>query len=378
MRIAQVAPVIEKVPPAKYGGIERVVSELTEELVRRGHEVTLFASGDSKTAATLVAPYPTSLREAKFGDLFGSNPYTLLNIGSAYQRQYEFDIIHDHCEYRSIPTANLSQVPVLMTIHCNIDPPRKKLYETLSNPYYVSISKSQASLSPSIKWIGTVYNGLTMDDFTFSDIPDKYLLYVGRFSSNKAPHLAIKVAKMLNMPLILAAKLDNCDIPYFEKFIKPELSKTIRWIGEVNTQKRNKLMSKALCMLHTAVWNEPFGLTLIEAMACGCPVIAFHKGAIPEIIKDGKTGYIVSSLLQMVKAVQSIAVIKRDVCRSHAIANFGVQKMADEYERIYQMILERRDITKTFRVIAQNHIYQKKKKAYTVLSSASSLKLRKL
>jgi glycosyltransferase involved in cell wall biosynthesis len=339
MKIAQIAPIIERIPPSKYGGTERVVYTLTEELVKRGHDVTLFATGDSKTSAKLVSVYPKGLREAKIKDLYGLNTWTLLNIGNAYKKQEEFDIIHDHHNEISLPVANLATTPVVMTIHGAFNINSRKLFEGLDKPNFVSISKSQAQSAPNLSYVGNVYNGLYMNDYPFSNTSDGYLLFVGRLSPEKGVHIAIELAEYLNLPLIIAAKLDLVDLAYFNEYIGPRLSDEIRWIGEVNEEERNKLMSKALAFLHPVIWKEPFGLTLIEAMACGCPVVAFNKGSIPEVIVNGKTGFVVDDIEQMVSAVSNIREIKREDCRKHALENFSGEKMTDGYEEIYRKIL---------------------------------------
>lgn len=339
MRIAQVAPLIERVPPKKYGGTERVVHDLTEELVKRGHEVTLFAAGDSLTSAKLHAVYPISLREAKIKNLYGMNNLTLLNIGVAYQMREQFDIIHDHCGIFSLPAANLSTTPVVMTTHGPFTIENRIIYQTLRHPYQVTISNAQKYAVPNLHHAGTVYNGLYMEDYPFSNVSEGYLLCVGRLSAEKGIHFAIDVARNLNLRLIIAAKLEAIDYPYYKQYIRPHLSERIRWVGEVDEPKRNKLMSKALAFLHPVTWREPFGLTLIEAMACGAPVIAFNKGSIPEIVVDGKTGFVVDDTEGMLDAIQNVAKIDRATCREHVIKNFSAARMADGYETLYHQIL---------------------------------------
>lgn len=340
MKIAQIANISERVPPKKYGGTERVIYALTEELVHRGHDVTLFASGDSLTSARLVSVYHLSLREAKMADPYGLNPLALQNLGHAYIRQDEFDIIHDHSWLISLPTANLSKTPVVMTVHGAFDLNNRKLFETMTNINYVTISKAQAIPMPNLNYAGTVYNGLNMETYPFSDEHEGYLLYVGRIAMDKGTHYAIDVAQYLNKPLIIAAKLDPADQQYYKQYIEPRLSEQIRWVGEVTEEERNRLMSKALCFLHPVTWREPFGLTLIEAMACGAPVVAFKRGAIPEIVKNGKTGFVVEDVDEMIVAVSNIEKISREDCRKHALKNFNAKRMADEYEKIYYKILE--------------------------------------
>lgn len=343
MKIAQIAPIIERVPPKKYGGTERVVYELTEELVRRGHEVTLFASGDSITSAKLVSVYPRGLREAKFDELYAANHLSMLNIGMAYQEYEKFDVIHDHNWPLSLPTANIVPKPVIMTNHGPFFGNVRRLFADLRKPYVVSISKAQGAMAPNINHIGTVYNGLTMDHYPFSKDHDGYLLWVGRFDMEKAPHLAIEVAQYLDMPLILAGKVEPIHQNYFNEYIAPRLSDSgqIRWVGEVDEEERNRLMSRAAAFLHPLTWPEPFGLVMIEAMACGTPVIAMNMGSVPEIVVQGKTGYVVNSTDEMIESVLNISAINREDCRAHALENFNAKKMVNGYENVYREAIKR-------------------------------------
>lgn len=343
MKIAQIAPIVERVPPKRYGGTERVVWALTEELVKRGHEVTLFASGDSPTSAKLESVYPRGLREARIKDPYGLNYYTLLNMGVAYDRQDSFDIIHDHIIPNSMPAANLARTPVVGTMHGPFTSENRKLFQALRNPGIVTISNAQAYPAPNINHLGTVYNGLPFEGYPFGDAAEDYLLFVGRISMEKGVHHAIAVAQELDMRLIIAAKLENTDRPYYKEYVEQGLSDRIEWIGEVDEAQRNALMSKALCMLHPVTWREPFGLTLIEAMACGCPVIAMNLGSIPEIVQNGKTGYVVEDVEGMIEAVQGIKNIDRAACREHALLNFNAEKMTDGYEEIYKKMIENRN-----------------------------------
>jgi glycosyltransferase involved in cell wall biosynthesis len=339
MKIAQIAPLAERVPPKRYGGTERVVSALTEELVRRGHEVTLFASGDSVTSARLESVYPRALREAKLRDIYGTNDLTMLHIGQAYELQDEFDVIHDHLAPLSLPTANLASVPVVVTVHGPFTTENRLLFETLRGPHIVTASQAQLYPLPNIHHAGTVYHGLPMEEYPFSESHDGYLLYVGRISAEKGVHFAVDVAQVLDMKLILAAKVEPADMPYFKQYIEPRLSERIKWIGEVDEEERNKLMSRARAFLHPVVFREPFGLTLIEAGACGCPVIAFNRGSIPEIIKTGVTGYVVEDVEGMMDALHNIDAISRAACRAHVLEQFNVGRMTDGYEAIYKKVV---------------------------------------
>lgn len=350
LRIAQIAPVIERVPPKKYGGIERVIHALTEELVERGHDVTLFASGDSKTRARLISVTGSPLRYKKNSDPYGPNAITALHYGLAYKMQSEFDIIHDHLGQMSVPAANLSKTPVVATLHGHFTPAIRDLFRVLTKPHVVTISKKQFQMAPDdLNHAGTVYNGLDMEYYPFSPNHKKYLLYVGRIALEKGTHFAVNIAKKLGLPLLIAAKLDTKfqpDVDYFNQFIKPNLNEKIQWLGEVDEKDRNKLMTGAMCLLHPVTWPEPFGLTMIETMVCGTPVIAFKLGSIPEVIEDGKTGFVVLNEDEMLKAIGKIDSIDRAYCRKYSLKNFSAKTMTDNYEKIYYRILESEKVEK--------------------------------
>ena len=336
MKIAQLAPIAERVPPKKYGGTERIVSVLTEELIQRGHEVTLFATGDSQTKAKLEWVYPRGLREARLKDPYGLNHWTLLTLGLAYELQDDFDIIHDHLAPVSLPTANIASVPVVMTMHGTFSTDNRRLFETLRNPNIVTISQSQLYPIPNINHAGTIYHGLPMEHYPFGDTPGDYLLTVGRICMEKGTHIAIEVAQELDMRLVIAAKLETIDRPYFREYVEPKLSERVQWVGEVDEDERNRLMQGARCLLHPVTWCEPFGLVIIEAMACGCPVVGFNRGSVPELIETGKTGFVVEDIEGMIDAVENIALIERLACRAYALEHFSAKRMADEYEEIYK------------------------------------------
>lgn len=344
MRIAIIAPIIESIPPQKYGGTERVVHILTEKLVQRGHNVTLFATGDSDTSARLFFVANKSIREMDEDDIYGFNVKTLMNIGNAYNLQENFDVIHDHNGYLGLPTAQIVDTPVVVTQHGPFTKSQKRIYRLLNRPCIVSISKSQGQQAKGLNHIGTVHNGLDMSHYPFSNGNDGYLLFVGRISKEKGVHSAIKVAKEVGLPLVIAAKLDDTvprEYRYFKKEVEPKLGGDIEWVGEVGEQKRNKLMSEALCILHPITWSEPFGLTLIEAMACGCPAVAIGMGSIPEVVSDGHTGYVVNNTNEMVDAVKKIDTIDRAECRRYALSTFSGDRMADGYEHVYKKILQK-------------------------------------
>ncbi len=340
MRIAQIAPIAERVPPKKYGGTERVVDALTNELVDRGHEVTLFASGDSSTKAKLVSVFPRATREAGVKDPHGINEWSLLNIVNAYKRQGEFDIIHDHNLPISALSANFANTNVVATIHGPISLASKKVYSTLDKVNLITISDSQRRQGQGINIYETVHHGLNFENFPLGETSENFLLFVGRISFDKGLHHAIEIAQFLNIKLVIAAKLDLADKKYFDEYIAPSLSDgMIEWVGEVSEVERNQLYSKALCLINPITWPEPFGLTMIEAMACGCPVVAFNHGSVAEIVVPGATGFIANDVEEMIESVIEVARIDRRETALYARANFNSQTMTDKYERIYQQIL---------------------------------------
>lgn len=345
MRIAQIAPIAEPVPPKKYGGTERVVHALTEELVRRGHEVTLFASGDSETSAKLISVVPQCLRAMKVKDLYGFNLPSMKNMGLAYAMQDQFEVIHDHNPHLGLPTANIARTKVVATWHGPYTPEISEYFKTFDRPFRVSVSKSQAQLAGDLEFAATVYNGLPLEHHPFNPNPEDFMLFIGRIDMEKGVHVAMDVAKKTGKHLIIAAKFDE-QIPhikkYYQTYMRPRLTKygeLVTWVGEVDEQQRNDLMSRAYCVLHPITWPEPFGLTLIEAMACGTPVIGFGLGAIPEIIKHGETGFIVNKISEMVDAVKHVGTIDRAACRAHALTHFSAKNMADGYEALYKKVI---------------------------------------
>ncbi len=345
MRIAQIATIVERIPPPKYGGTERVIYHLTEELVKKGHDVTLFASGDSITSAKLVSVYPISLRRAKVKDLYGFNIHSMANMGLAYSMQDQFDVIHDHNPHMSLPTANLATTPVVMTWHGPYFPDMREYFSNFPKTNLVSISNAQAASAPELRFVGNVYNGLDLENCSFSKNHKGYILYVGRIDMEKGTHIAIDAAAKLKKKLIIAGKLDD-EIPhikeYFVKYVRDRLKKHkkyVTWVGEVNDRQRNNLMKNSLCLVHPITWPEPFGLTLIESMACGAPVVAYNLGSIPEVIQHGQTGFVVDNFKQLLAAINRTDTLNRERCRSYAVANFNAKRMADGYEAVYKKVL---------------------------------------
>jgi len=340
LRIAQVAPLYEQVPPALYGGTERVVSSLTEELVRRGHRVTLFASGDSLTSAELVSVVPRALR------LDGASrnplPAHVIELAEVFERAAEFDLIHCHVDYLAFPFGRLVTTPTLHTMHGRLDLPfLGPVFRRFASVPLVSISEAQRRpwLSLPLRWAGTVYHGLSLDRYPFSPRPGPYLAFLGRLSREKRPDLAIAVAQRTGLPLKIAAKVDDADRRYFERTIAPLLDDPlIEFVGEIDDRAKAAFLGNALALLFPIDWPEPFGLAMIEAMACGTPVIARPCGSVPEIVAPGVTGFIVDTLDEMVEAVKRVDAIDRAACRRHVETRFSVERMVDDYEAIYRRL----------------------------------------
>ncbi len=335
MRIAQVSPLYESVPPKCYGGTERVVSYLTEELVRLGHEVTLFASGDSVTEARLISPCSNSLRlnaECKDHLL-----YHMLLLEQVAKHQEEFDLIHFHIDYLHFPWSRRSAVPTLTTLHGRLDlPDLKPLYDEFDDLPLVSISNSQRLPLPSVNWKGTVYHGLPRDLYSFCDQPEDYLIFLGRISPEKGVEDAIQIARRAGLRLKIAAKVDSSDIAYFHERVQPLLSDSdTEFIGEVGDEQKNVLLGGARALLAPVNWPEPFGLVMIESLACGTPVIAYPRGSVPELIQDGASGFIVRNAAEATDAVKRLSSFDRRRCRQIFEERFTDHRMAQEYLAIY-------------------------------------------
>jgi glycosyltransferase involved in cell wall biosynthesis len=339
MRIAQVAPLYERVPPLYYGGTERVVSYLTEALVEQGHQVTLFASGDSLTNAKLISPCAQSLRlNPDRGDDLA---YNLLQLEHVFQRAHLFDIIHFHIDYFHYPFSRRETVPHVTTLHGRLDmADLVPLYREFDDMPVVSISNSQRAPLPWIRWCGTVYHGLPLDLYKPKKDPGQYLLFLGRISPEKRPDRAIEIAKRAGMPLKIAAKVDKKDRRYMENEIRPLLDHPlVEFLGEVGDSGKAELLRNAYALLFPIDWAEPFGLVMIEAMACGTPTIAFRGGSVREIIMDGVTGYIVESIDQATQALKRLDAFDRTRCRSTFEQHFSAHRMAQDYVQIYQKLI---------------------------------------
>ena len=339
MRIAQVAPLYESVPPKLYGGTERIVSYLTEELVREGHEVTLFASGDSMTQARLVPVCPESLRLAP--NCIDQLAHHVLMLEYVFSERRNFDIIHFHIDYLHFPLSRREQIVNVTTLHGRLDIPElAPLYQVFRDMPVVSISDAQRDPLPWANWQGTVYHGLPEDQLTFRPGTGEYLAFLGRISPEKGLDEAIKIAQLVGMPLRVAAKIDRADQEYFETCIKSRLhDPLIEFTGEIGYPEKNDFLGDAAALLFPINWPEPFGLVMIEAMACGTPVIAYPRGSVPEIVDDGITGFLVHNAEEAAKAVEGIAAIERRSCRRRFEERFSARRMSEDYLALYERLV---------------------------------------
>jgi glycosyltransferase involved in cell wall biosynthesis len=356
MKIAQVSPLYESVPPEQYGGTERVVSYLTEELIRQGHEVTLFASGDSITNAKLVACCPRSLRT----DSGCIDPlvHHYLMLEEVFSRSYQFDLIHFHIDYLHFPLSQRTGISQLTTLHGRLDlPDLAPLYRRFHEMPLVSISDAQRRPLPSAGWVGTVHHGLLEDLFGFHEVPGDYLAFLGRISPEKRVDRAIEIARRAGMPLKLAAKVDKVDQDYFDAVIKPLLDPPlIEYIGEIGGKEKEEFLGGAYALLFPIDWPEPFGLVMIEAMACGTPVIAWPHGSVPEIMEEGVSGFVVDEIEKAARAVERLASFDRRQCREVFERRFTAGRMAEDYVKIYKRLLVKSAVAE-FRV-AENFLGQ--------------------
>jgi glycosyltransferase involved in cell wall biosynthesis len=343
MRIAQVAPLYESVPPKYYGGTERVVSYLTEELVRQGHQVTLFASGDSVTAADLVAASRRSLRlDERCIDQLAHH---IVLLEKVFRRAAEFDVIHFHIDYLHFPITRRRAVTHVTTMHGRLDiADLVPLYEEFREMPLVSISNAQREPLPWANWKATVYHGLPEDLYQFRPQPGKYFAFLGRISPEKRVDRAIEIAKQIGIPLKIAAKVDPVDQDYFEAEIKPLLrDQLVEYVGEIGDGEKDEFLGNAYALLLPIDWPEPFGLVMIEAMACGTPIIAYRHGSVPEVIEEGHSGFIVIDREDAIAAARRVPELSRKRCREIFEHRFTARRMARDYLRIYQSLIEREE-----------------------------------
>jgi len=336
MKIAHVAPVATTIPPPKSGSVESMASLLTEGLVARGHDVTLFATADSKTSATLAAIYAHGYWHDE--NMWPWELYEMLNLAAAVERAREFDIIHYEAAYypMSLAFTRLSPTPIVQTLHHSPSAAEVALWSRYPEAPFVAISGEQADLLSGANVVGTVLHGIDTDNFTFRETPDDYLLFLGRFTAGKGVLQAIEVAKRTGMKLILAAAEDD----YYREKIAPHVDGTqIVYYGEADFAAKVKLFGGARALVYPVQAREPFGLVLAEAMACGTPVVARDRGAVREVVDEGVTGMVFDSLDGMVAHLTSVFTLDRRTIRERAVARFGVQRMVTEYEAIYERLV---------------------------------------
>jgi glycosyltransferase involved in cell wall biosynthesis len=341
VRIAQVAPLYESVPPKLYGGTERVVSYITEALVREGQDVTLYASGDSETAARLVKVCNTSLRLDN--NCKDSLAHHIRLLEYVHRDSGDFDIIHFHIDYMHFPLSRRQQTPSVTTLHGRLDlPDLVPLYREFADIPVVSISNSQRRPLPGANWVATVYHGIPRELYRFHANPAGYLAFIGRISPEKRVDRAIEIALGAGVELKIAAKVDAVDREYFEDRIEPMLKDPlIDFVGEIGEKEKNDFLGNARALLFPIDWPEPFGLAIIEALACGTPVIAWRNGSVPEIVEDGITGFVIESIDEGAKAVGRIAEISRQRCRQVFEKRFTCTRMARDYINLYQNLIGR-------------------------------------
>jgi glycosyltransferase involved in cell wall biosynthesis len=348
MKIAQIAPLIESVPPRFYGGTERIVSYLTEELVALGHEVTLFASGDSITAGNLVPCVPKALRlDASVIDPI---PYYMLMLDRVAQHADAFDILHFHIDQFHFPLFRHIAGRTMTTLHGRQDlPDLKPLYLGFADMPLVSISHAQRRPIPNAHFAANVYHGIPIDRLTPQSHPrGGYLAFLGRIAPEKRPDRAIKIARALGIPLKIAAKVDRVDEGYFREVVAPLLEGPgVEFIGEINEQQKNDFLGEALALLFTVDWPEPFGLSMVEAMACGTPVLAFRCGSVPEVVDDGVTGFIVDTMEEALTVLPRVIALDRRAVRRRFEERFSATRMAKDYASVYRSMLKRAQATQT-------------------------------
>lgn len=338
MRIAQISPLTEAVPPKLYGGTERVISWLTEELVSLGHEVTLFASGDSETKATLSPMWPRALRLD--GSVRDPNALHMTMIEQVCRRAADFDILHFHLDYYPFSVMSRQNIPFLTTLHGRLDlPEHQPMFETFSSIPLVSISNSQRRPIHKARWIDTVYHGLPMDLLQPQPETPSYLAFLGRISPEKRVDRAIHIAERCGLPLKIAAKVDPADQDYFNDQIRHLIDQPhVDFIGEISDSEKSKFLSAAIALIVPIDWPEPFGLVMIEAMACGTPVIAYNRGAAPEIVEDGVTGFVVEDETSAIAAVKNVSMLSRKVIRRKFEERFSSTRMAQDYLKAYESV----------------------------------------
>jgi glycosyltransferase involved in cell wall biosynthesis len=344
MHIAQVAPLTEAVPPKLYGGTERVIHWLTDELVALGHEVTLFASGDSRTKAKLDAAWPRAIRHDE--SVRDPNALHMMMLERVHRRASDFDFMHFHLDYYPFSLFARQPVPFVTTLHGRLDlPEHQPVFTTFSRVPVISISDAQRRPVPHAGWVATIYHGLP--ERLLSPVPEakpQYLAFLGRIAAEKGIERAITIARQCGVPLRIAAKVDVQDREYYNERIKPLLDgSNAEHIGEISDREKSAFLSSAIALLNPIEWPEPFGLVMIEAMACGVPVIAFNRGSVPEIVEDGVTGLIVEDEKGAIGALDRVSRLAREKIRARFEQRFTARRMAQEYLAVYRSFTERKE-----------------------------------
>lgn len=340
MKIAQLSPLWERVPPFRYGGIELIVKLITDELVRRGHEVTLFASGDSLTKAKLKSVHEQALRlDPKIKE---PAVYEQMILAEVYQQADYFDIIHSHIGYSALTYASFVKTPTVHTMHGVFNCDQEKIFQRFANQPLISISEAQKQPHLGLNYIHTVYNGIDTAVYPFfSEATEpRYLAFIGRISPEKGPTQAIKIAHAVGLPLLMAGKIDIVDRDFYHQEVEPLIDgEQIRYLGEISHEDKVKLLGGASVTLFPIAWREPFGLVMIESMATGTPVIGTGLGSVPEVIAHGKTGFVCDCVEQMIEVVGDALKLDRQTCREYVVNRFSVESMTDEYEKAYSLVL---------------------------------------
>lgn len=339
MKVALLSPIHWRTPPRKYGSWEQVVSNVAEGLVGRGVDVTIFATGDSLTSGKLAWVCPRPLMEDKSLEY---KVYEYLHTAYVFERAGEFDLIHNHYNCYPLTFSRLVKTPILTTIEglCSSSPGEVEVYRRYNDTYYVSISDADRKAAPDLNYVATIYHGVKIEDFDFSEKPGDYLIYLGRISPQKGVHLAIEVAKRVGMRLLLAGLLDSPDRGYFDCEVKPYLDgRNVEYLGEIRNEEKGSLLKGAYAFLHMVEYPEGFGIPLVEAMACGTPVIARNRGSIPEVVDHGRTGFVINEIEEAEEAVRKIPNISRRDCRSLVEKKFSQKVMVENYLKVYETIL---------------------------------------
>lgn len=340
MKIALISPIAWRTPPIHYGPWENIASLLCEGLVKKGIDVTLFATKDSKTAGKLCAICPRGYEEDQ---TIEPKVWECLHICEVFERANDFDLIHNNFDFLPLTYSCLVDTPVLTTIHGFSSPAILPVYEKYNNKnYYVSISNSDRSSK--LNYIATIYHGINLEQFTFKKEMGDYLLFFGRMHPDKGAKEAVEISKSFGMKLIMAGIVQ--DKAYFDKEVSPHFSEDIVYVGSVGPDERNKLLGGAYALLHPIFFSEPFGLSVVEAMACGTPVVAFNKGSMPELIDNGINGFIVSNVEEAVSALKKVPDIDRQNCREVVEKRFSVERMVDDYIKVYQEIINRHRLSR--------------------------------